>query len=89
MTALTTVEVDLNVRVRGNRTFAGFEDVTPGDATVTRLTKASAPVTVGEKVLAVEPEDGICTDATVIDINEEKQLIYLAVDWHGFREMET
>lgn len=73
------VQVDLNVRVRGNKTYAGYEDVVP----------EGAPVAVGEQVLVWEAEDDIVTDGTVIELDDEKQIIYLDVDWRGFRDAHT
>jgi hypothetical protein len=67
------IAVDLNVRVRGDQTYAGLED-------------ADGPVAVGDPVLAVEPFDRIAADAKVTGIDEEKQLVYLKVDWHSFRD---
>jgi hypothetical protein len=79
------IEIDPNVRVRGNKTFAGFEDVQEhGQLTRTRL--RDVPVTAGEAVLAWEPEDNIVTDAVVVDVDEEKRLVYLAVEWGRWRE---
>jgi hypothetical protein len=37
-------------------------------------------------VLAWEPEDNIVTDAVVVDVDEEKRLVYLAVEWGQWRE---
>jgi hypothetical protein len=66
------VTVDPNVRVRGNQTFSGLED-------------ADGPLAAGDKVLAVWEETGRVTDAEVTDVDEDKRLVYLAVDWRGFR----
>lgn len=76
------IVIDPNVRVRGNKTYAGFEDV----LTRTRMTTADRPVQPGDKVLAVEPESSIVTDATVVDVDYERKIIYLAVDWQGWRD---
>lgn len=67
------ISVDLNVRVHGNQTYAGFEDT-------------EQPVHVGEQVLAWEPEDDIVADATVTEVDGQRRLIYLAVDWYSFRQ---
>jgi hypothetical protein len=83
------VEIDPNVRVRGNKTYAGFEDVQQaGQLTVTRLSHPVSPVSVGDKVLAWESEDDIVTDAEVVDVDQERQLVYLAVDWSGWRDAD-
>lgn len=100
------VEVDLNVRVRGNQTYAGFEDVQPGSVTYARASRADGPVSVGDAVHVVEPFEGIVADAIVVgqkviafesesgiagaavvtEVDPEKRIIYLAVDWHSFRD---
>jgi uncharacterized Rossmann fold enzyme len=67
------IVIDPNVRIRGNQTYSGFKDV-------------QGPIAVGDKALAVEAEDGIVTDAEVTDIDEEKRIVYLAVDWRGWRD---
>jgi hypothetical protein len=81
-----SIVIDPNVRVRGDRAFSGYEDIKPGSATFTRL--PDGLVRVGDKVLAVESEDRICTEAEVIGLNREHRLIYLKADWHGWRELE-
>jgi hypothetical protein len=43
---MTRVQIDLNVRVRGNATYAGFEDVT-------------GPLAVDQVVEVFEPESGL------------------------------
>lgn len=73
------IVVDLNVRVQGHRTYAGFEDVVGA-------TDPDHPVAVGDKVLAWEREDDIVTDATVCAVDEGCRIIYMDVDWHGFRD---
>lgn len=95
------VEIDLNVRVRGNQTFAGYEDVDPATVTRTRASRADDPVAVGDKVLVTCTPDEIegdavvigekvlGADATVTDVDPAKRLIYLAVDWHSFRDVGT
>lgn len=81
------ITIDPNVRVRGNQTYAGFEDVQEaGNLGVSRMSRADGPLAAGDKVLAVEAEDGIVTDATVVDVDHERQLVFLAVDWRGWRD---
>jgi len=83
---VTRIEIDPNVRVRGSKTYAGFEDVQErGELTRTRPPDG-APVSVGEKVLAWESEDNIVTDAVVVDVDYEKRFVYLAVEWSQWRE---
>jgi hypothetical protein len=43
-------------------------------------------VSFGDNVLAVEPFDGIVADATVVDIDRESKLVWLAVDRGSFRD---
>lgn len=103
------IEVDLNVRVRSDQTYAGFEDVDPGSVTYARASDADGPVSVGDavhvvepfektvadaivvgqKVIAFEGESGLAGDAVVTEVDPEKRLIYLAVDWHSFRDDES
>lgn len=64
------VAVDMNVR---GGTVAGIDD-------------AGGPVAIGDQVLAVDPFDGLVTDGTVLDMDQEKRLLYLAVDWGTFRD---
>jgi hypothetical protein len=75
----TRVAIDLNVRTGtgGQLTFTGFED-TVGDAPVPRI---------GTSVLACETESGIEAPAIVVDRNDERRLLYLAVAWREFRDM--
>lgn len=81
------IEIDPNVRVRGNKTYAGFEDIqAAGQLTRTRPDHADGPIAVGDKVLAWESEDDIVTDAEVVGIDYERRLVYLAVDWRGWRD---
>lgn len=63
------VRIDLNVRVRGNGTFAGFEDLLEGS------------LGVGEEVIVVEDESGVSGPARVSEIDLNSQLIYLDVEW--------
>lgn len=67
------VPVDLNERDRQGRSIG-------------RLAGASGPVAAGDKVLVVEPADGIIGDAVVTDVSEERGLVRLDVDWHSFRD---
>lgn len=83
-TGLVRIEIDPNVRVRGRQTFTGYEDV-QAQYGLTR-TRSGAPVVAGQKVIAFESESGIMTDATVVDVWAEKQIIYLAPDWQGWRD---
>jgi hypothetical protein len=68
------VVIDPNVRVRGNQTFTELGAII-GDA-----------VCVGQQVVAFETESGLAGVAVVTDIDPERHLVYLAVDWRSFRE---
>ena len=65
---MTRVEIDPNVRTRGNWTFSGLED-------------ADGPVTVGEIVHVFEPESGLEGSGRVEDVDEARRVIFLSVDW--------
>lgn len=81
------IVIDPNVRVRGNKTYSGFEDIqAAGQLTRTRSCRADGLIAVGDKVLALEEEDRIVADAEVVDIDEERQVVYLAVNWGGWRD---
>ena len=64
----TRVEIDLNVRVRGNDTFVGFEDV-------------DGPIAVGETVEVYETESGASGEGRITEIDGDRELIYLSVNW--------
>ena len=69
----TRVEIDLNVRVRGNDTFVGFDDL-------------SGPVSVGELVEVYESESGVSGEGRVTEIDGDRELVYLSVDWPSLKE---
>ncbi len=62
------VAIDPNVRLRGNQTYSGLEDV-------------EGPVTVGDAVLVYEPECGLRGPGRVTEVDLRLGLIYLSVDW--------
>ncbi|MFL0287196.1 hypothetical protein ACJH6H_18225 [Mycobacterium sp. SMC-21] len=67
---LTEVHIDLNVRVAGNQTRSGFEDVKGG------------PVPgVGDRVVVRESESDVIGFGQVTRVLDDARLIYLAVDW--------
>jgi hypothetical protein len=66
---LTEILIDPNVRVAGNLTFSGFEDV-----------RGDMPA-VGDLVTAREPEANLVAVGAVDRVDEHDQLIYLVVDW--------
>lgn len=67
------IPVDFNERDRNGRAYG-------------HLAKASGPVAAGDKVLAVEPFDGIMADAVVAEVSEGRGLAWLEVDWRSFRD---
>jgi hypothetical protein len=69
------VRIDPNVRVRGNQTFVGVEDF-------------EGQLTIGQQVRVYEEESGLEGDAVVTDFDEDKQLLYLRVDWPSLRPAE-
>ncbi len=71
------VTVDLNVRVRKHETYSGFDDVAGADPAALRW---------GDRVLAVEVESRICSDAIVAGVDLERRLVYLVPDWHSWRD---
>jgi len=66
------VEIDLNVRVQGNATYTGFEDV-------------QGKIALGDEVVVFESESGVEGTGRVTDIDFRRQLVYLAVDWESLQ----
>ncbi len=54
--------------------------------TVVGMEELDRPLSVGDKVIADQPDDegGYVSTAVVEEINEEYSLVYLSVDWAGF-----
>ncbi|HEY9371026.1 hypothetical protein [Streptomyces sp.] len=73
------VRIDLNIRVRGNRTLADFDDV-DGDA---------ADLHIGQAVTVYEPESGLRGEGSVVEVDPTKQVVILAVDWPSLRPEEA
>lgn len=69
----TRVTIDPNVRVRGNGTYAGFEDVT-------------GPIAVGDLVEVYEAESSLVGQGRVTEIDVEPELVYLSVDWSSLAD---
>ena len=65
---ITRIEIDLNVRIRGNGSFAGFEDV-------------RGPISVGQEIEVYEQESAVFGRGRVTEIDSERELVYLSVDW--------
>src|SRR5674476_562173 len=74
----TEIRIDPNVRVEGNMTYAGYED----------LLNVTEPPKVGEVVLVRETESDIVGWATVARVDPLTKLIYLSLDWAALR-LET
>lgn len=70
---MTRIEIDPNVRVRGNGTRAGFEDV-------------YGPIAVNMQVEVFEPESGLVGPGRVTEIDAVKRLVFLSVEWSKLRE---
>lgn len=63
--------IDPNVRVAGNETFSGFEDVVgdlPGEGATVRVR---------------EPESNVIGQGLVTRVDRESRLVYLSVEWAG------
>lgn len=68
----TRIAIDPNIRVRGNGTYAGFED-------------ADGPLVVGDIVEVFEPESGLAGQGNVADVDNERELVYLSVEWASLK----
>jgi hypothetical protein len=73
---VTRVEIDLNVRVRGNWTFSGLED-------------ADGPLVVGEIVEVYERESGFAGRGRVEEVDEQRRVVFLSVDWGSLRAADV
>lgn len=65
------IAFDPNVRVEGNQTYVGFEDV-QGDP---------SHLSIGQKITVFESESKAETSGIITQIDSENRLIYLWVDW--------
>lgn len=70
------IAIDPNVRVAGNLTYAGFEDLIHGSADT---------IAPGEAVIVREVEADLVGCGIVTGIETDKQLIFLLVDWPSIR----
>jgi hypothetical protein len=66
------VQIDPNVRVRGNGTYVGFEDL-------------HGVITQGQEVAVYEQESGLNGRGRVTEIDIVRRLVYLAIDWPSLR----
>lgn len=69
---MTSVEIDPNIRVRGNQTRVGLED-------------ASGPLEVGMDVMVLESESGLSGPGRVLEIDTARGLVFLEVEWSALR----
>lgn len=76
-TTVTQILIDPNVRVEGNETFAGFEDV-----------RGSLP-SEGEQIIAIVEDTDVVGLAHVTRVSPEDRLIYLAVEWDRLAPIES
>lgn len=70
---VTSVEIDLNVRVRGTETYVGIEDV-------------NGYAKIGDFVQVFESESTLVGLGRITEVDAAKRLVYLAVDWANLRE---
>ncbi len=69
----TRIAIDPNVRVTGNWTYAGFEDIEGG------------PVAPGDRVRVWEPESQLSGFATIVEVDCDRDLVYIEVNWSALR----
>lgn len=74
------IVIDPNVRVEGDRTYAGFEDVVGG------FISDLAPEL---HVTVVEEETDVIGKAVISSVDRDRQLVYLAVDWSSLHPRPT
>lgn len=67
------IEIDPNLRVRGNQTIAGFEDIYDGQ-----------PI-VGERCAVFEREAALLGHGWITAIDDAESLIYIDVVWSSLR----
>lgn len=67
------IAIDPNVRVRGDLTFSGFEEI-EGDFDPSQLS-------INEDVIVFEPETGAQGHGRISDVSLERRLVYLEVEW--------
>ena len=73
---LPAVKIDPNIRVRGNQTLAG-----PGDIT--------GEIVIGQRVMVYEPEAGVSGYGVAASFDEDKQLLFIDVDWASLQVDES
>ena len=70
----TSIQIDPNVRIHGNCTYAGFEDV-----------RWNGGLSVGDEVVVIEPEADLLGRARVTQFDAAKRLVFLSLDWADLR----
>ncbi|CAB4777967.1 MAG: hypothetical protein F2718_05080 [Actinobacteria bacterium] len=65
---MNRVEIDPNIRVRGNHTYVGFEE-------------CENIVVCGDEVEVFEEESGLVGRGRVIEVDHQARLVFLEVDW--------
>lgn len=65
------IQIDINRRNRAGQTPATYSGPAPR---------------VGERVVAFEPEDGVCADAVVASVELDRCAVALDVDWATMRD---
>lgn len=65
------LQIDINRRNRAGQTPTSYVGPTPF---------------IGERVLAFEPEDGVCANAVVAAVNTDRRTVTLDVDWDSMRD---
>lgn len=76
MPSLTSAEIDINTRKRGNGSFTAFEDI-------------DGPVAIGATIQVFDPNANVEGRAVVTEINAEHGIVFLSVDWSSLRQRST
>lgn len=72
----TRIAIDPNVRVRGNDTYSGFEDV-------------AGELAVGADVEVFVEETELVGQGRIAEIDPDRRLVYLSVDWSSLAERDV
>jgi hypothetical protein len=68
----TRVAIDLNIRIRGNGTYTGLEDV-------------DGLAVAGEPVEVYEPESGVSGIGCITEVDAVKRIVFLQVNWASLK----
>lgn len=71
----------------GARVVIDLNDRTPEGLSMVFLTEVQGLLNIGDTVLAVEPEDGVCAPAHVVSINEDRGYAMVRVAWDELRQV--